>query len=374
MKIKKLVNCLIIFLLPLILAGCFNYKDINKVSFATSIIFDKNEYDNVVVYVDCVKPYRSTNDSSDKGRRIIYKGTGKTTLEAINDINLASSYDLNFTQTRAYIFTEKAAAKEGGIKDYLDLINNNQQLSIKPNMFVYYGEVEELLKITSGDEEYLGLYLETITDKNSSNSRAMQANVNDYLSNSLMASNTTVIGVIDIKQDALDKKVEINGGAILKDNILKERIPTKDAFSYNLLMDNVKGGTLEIANPQSNEDFITLNIEGSKTKSKIRYDGNKVTLVKDLEMNLSIGEAQGRLLIDKDVLDYIKVNKEIEIKEYLINIFNKYKEKGLDVFDVDRLLEVHYPKAVIDNVIDKINLEVNVSINIDGTGKIKDSL
>ena len=126
MKNKKnlfLTICTII-LLPLLLTGCFNYHDINKVTFPTSVIFDINDLGEAVIYLDCIKPYRSTNDSSDKGRRIIYKGEGRTAMEALEDINRASSYKLNYSQTRAYIFTEKAA--KNGIKKFLDLINNNK--------------------------------------------------------------------------------------------------------------------------------------------------------------------------------------------------------------------------------------------------------
>ncbi len=74
MKFKGFLKVLSIGILPLLLVGCFNYRDINKVSFSTSIIFDTDDFGRAVVYVDCVKPYRSTNESSDKGKRIIYKG------------------------------------------------------------------------------------------------------------------------------------------------------------------------------------------------------------------------------------------------------------------------------------------------------------
>ncbi|MDU3324557.1 MAG: hypothetical protein E7E70_28275, partial [Escherichia coli] len=133
MKLKRLSKILAVFFIPLLLGGCFNYRDINKVSFATSIIFDTDDFGRAIVYVDCVKPYRSTNESSDKGKRIIYKGIGKTALEALRDVNLASSYELNYSQNRAYIFTEKAT--RNGIKRYVDLINNNQEFQITPYMF-----------------------------------------------------------------------------------------------------------------------------------------------------------------------------------------------------------------------------------------------
>ena len=375
MKIKRISKVLIVLMvIPLLLVSCFNYRDINKVTFATSIIFDIDDFGRTIVYVDCIKPYRSTNESSDKGKRIIYKGIGKTSLEALRDVNLASSYELNYSQTRAYIFTEKAARES--IKKFIDLINNNQEFQVKPDMFVYFGDVENLLKITSSDEEYLGLYLEELVNRNNKNPRAMRANINDYLSNSITASDTYIVGSIEIREDALDKKIEIGGGAIIKNNILVEKIDTKDAMSYNLLMNNVSSGTLELTNPQSNDEFITLEILSNNTKSDLKYsrEDDSIELIKELEMRVYIAEAQGRLIVDKNLLNYIKEVKSKEIEEHLKEIFNKYKEKNLDVFEVERLLDIKDPKVSIINPINKTYINVKVNIIIEGTGIVKDSL
>lgn len=375
MKIKRISKVLVVLMvIPLLLVSCFNYRDINKVTFATSIIFDIDDFGRTIVYVDCIKPYRSTNESSDKGKRIIYKGIGKTSLEALRDVNLASSYELNYSQTRAYIFTEKAARES--IKKFIDLINNNQEFQVKPDMFVYFGDVENLLKITSSDEEYLGLYLEELVNRNNKNPRAMRANINDYLSNSITASDTYIVGSIEIREDALDKKIEIGGGAIIKNNILVEKIDTKDAMSYNLLMNNVSSGTLELTNPQSNDEFITLEILSNNTKSDLKYsrEDDSIELIKELEMRVYIAEAQGRLIVDKNLLNYIKEVKSKEIEEHLKEIFNKYKEKNLDVFEVERLLDIKYPKVSIINPINKTYINVKVNIIIEGTGVVKDSL
>ncbi|MCI6692362.1 MAG: Ger(x)C family spore germination protein [Clostridium sp.] len=372
MKGKVFLKFLFVAFLPLILAGCFDYRDINKVSFSTSIIFDTDDFGRSVVYVDCVKPYRSTNESSDKGKRIIYKGLGKTTLEALRDINLASSYELNYSQNRAYIFTEKAAKE--GIKKYTDLINNNQEFQIKPDLFVYFGEVDDLLKITSNDEEYLGLYLEELVHKNTRNPRAMRANINDYFSNETESNNTYVIGSVEIKEDALDKKIEIGGGAVIKAGKLVDKIDSREAMSYNLLTNKVKKGTLEISNPQDEKGFITLEILGNNTNSSLIYDKEKIKLIKDLKIKVSIAEIQGRAIVDKELLDYIKASKEKEIESYLQNSFKKYKEQGIDVFDIGRLLNINYPKEYIEDPISITDLEVNVDLIIEGTGIVKDSL
>ena len=371
-KRRKASVLLSLLILPLLLTGCFDYHDINKVTFPTSIIFDVDDLGQEIVYLDCIKPYRSTNDSSDKGRRIIYKGVGKTALEALNDINRASSFKLDYTQTRAYIFTEKASRK--GIKKFLDLINNNSEFSMKPSAFVYYGDVEELLKTVSTDEEYLGLFLNDLVGKEKYNPRAVKSNINYYLSNILMGSNTALLTSISLEDNAIDKKIQIQGSSIFKDNVLVEKIDIENSLIYNIMMGNAKSGTLEISNPESKENFITLQILDSSMKDKLEFQDGKYKLIKDVNVEVSVSEIQGELIVDANWLDYIKVNEEAYISGYAEYLFNKYKKQNLDIFDIARLAEMYYPNENIDNPLSVTEVEVNTKLIIKGTGVVKDSL
>ena len=370
--VKVITSTIIIMLIPLIFSGCFNYNDINKVTFSTSIIFDVDDLNQCVIYLDCVKPYRSANDSSDKGRRIIYKVTGKTALEALNSINSVSSYKLNYSQTRAYIFTEKAA--RNGIKKFLDLINNNSEFQMKPSAFVYYGDIDDLLETVSTDEEYLGLFLNDLVGKDKYNEKAVKSNINYYLSNILMGSNTALLTSIDLKEDALDKKVEISGASIFKDNKLVEQIDDKDSLMYNLLMGTTKAGTLDIANPQSKENFVTLEILDGGISDVLKYDNKKFKLIKNINLEVSISEIQGKLTVDSSALDYIKVNEEAYINGYTQYIFEKYKKKDLDIFDIKRMVEMYYPDLDEDDPLANTDIEVHTNIIIKGTGTTKDSI
>ena len=202
----------------------------------------------------------------------------------------------------------------------------------------------------------------------------MRANINDYLSNSIKPSSTYIIGSIEIREDALDKKIEIGGGSVMKDGILVNRIDSREAMTYNLLMDNVNKGTLEITNPQDQNGFITLEILGNTTDSKLKYENDKITLIKNLKIRVAIAEIQGEAIVNNELLDYIKVAKEKEIEAYLLNSFEKYKKEGIDVFEIERLLDINYPKVTVENPISKTDLEVNVDINIEGTGRVRNSL
>lgn len=369
---RKIVSLLFVLILSLNLGGCFNYREINKITFATSILFDIDELDNAIIYLDCVRPYRSANESSDKGKKILFQGKGKTTLEAIRDIDVSSSNRINLSQVRAYIFTEKAARK--GIKNYVDLINNNQQLSFKPHMFVYYGDIDSLLKIRDTDEEYLGSYLEDLMNKNEGNGRVIKSNVKDYVVNSLMGANVSFMSALQLKKSEVDSKIELNGGAIMKDNHMIDRLEQKDALTYNLLMKNVRQGTLEVPNPEERDKLITLDILEETNNTGIKLDGEDILLEKVLNIKVSLGEIQGKLIVNDEVLDKIKVNEEWKIKKYQEELFKKYKEKDIDIFGVTRLIEEKYPNMEVDDILSKTNLETKVNLVIDGSSLVKNSL
>lgn len=369
---RKLASILAFIIFSSLFIGCFNYREINKITFATSIIFDRDEYDNVVLYIDCVRPYRNANDSSDKGRRIIFKGTGKTALEALRAMNVKSSNELNFSQVRAYIFTEQASRK--GVKKYIDLINNDQQFGFKPYMFTYFGDVDALLEVTSGDEEYLGLYLEQLVEKNKRNANVVSANVNDYITKSLVSNNISLMSGIIIKNDAIDKKIELDGGVIMKDNHMVDRLEQNDVISYNLLTRRVKDGTFEISNPDEKDKFVTLDILEDNLKTDVKIEGDKVILQKDISAKVSIGEIQGGLIVDNDVIETLRINEEEKIKIYLNDFFDAYKNKGLDVLGVRRLVEEKYPDNKIEDILGSTELDLDIEIIIDGSSLVRDSL
>ncbi len=371
-KKKRYINAIIFMILPMLFTGCFNYNDINKVTFATSVIFDIDDLGQTILYLDCIKPYRSTNEGSDKGRRMVYKGQGKTALEALEGVGRVASNKLNYSQIRAYIFTEKAAKKS--IEKYLDLINNFNEFQVKPSAFIYYGNVEELLATTTNDEEYLGMLLNDLIGTQSYGVEATASNINYYLSNVLMGDNTILLPAITLKSGALDKKIEINGSAIIKDNVLVDKLDSEDSLMYNLMMGKVKSGILTLGNPNTKEDFISLNILQTTATNDVSYENDALVINKNIDIEVSVAEIQGDAIVDYQLLDYIKNNEEAHVNKYVEYVFNKYKEKDIDIFDVGRIMEIHYPKINSEDILSRTNVNINSNIKIEGTGAVRNSL
>lgn len=372
MKIRKLIKVgILLIAILLMLAGCYNYRDINNVTFVTSMVFDLDPIGNVVIYMDCVRPYRDNNESSDNGKRILYKGTGKTVLEALRDVNMASSYKINVTQNKAFIFTEKAVKE--GIDKFLDIINNDQEFLVKPYIFAYFGDVERLLKVAASDEEYMGLFINDLVKKNKANSRAIIVNINEYMTESEIGANSALIGALELRKDVIDERIELSGGVIMRNDVMQEKIDIIDGLTYNILEDKVKTGTLEIVNPQMEEGFITFEILKNKTKTKIEYNGDRVLLTKDVNMKVTLAEAQGRFIVDKQSLQLIEDTTELRIKEYLQAFFDKYNKKNIDILGVERMLEIKYPGLVKEDILSILDVDIKVNLDVEGTSNTKNS-
>lgn len=372
MKIRKLIKVgILLIAILLMLAGCYNYRDINNVTFVTSMVFDLDPIGNVVIYMDCVRPYRDNNESSDNGKRILYKGTGKTVLEALRDVNMASSYKINITQNKAFIFTEKAVKE--GIDKFLGIINNDQEFLVKPYIFAYFGDVERLLKVAASDEEYMGLFINDLVKKNKANSRAIIVNINEYITASEIGANSALIGALELRKDVIDERIELSGGVIMRNNVMQEKIDIMDGLTFNILEDKVKTGTLEIVNPQMEEGFITFEILKNKTKTKIEYNGDRVLLTKDVNMKVTLAESQGRFIVDKQSLQIIEDTTEVRIKEYLQAFFDKYNKKNIDILGVERMLEIKYPGLVKEDILSILDVDIKVNLDLEGTSNTRNS-
>jgi Ger(x)C family germination protein len=367
MKIRLFALILVVILT---FTGCFDYKDINRVLFDMAVLIDINENDEIVLYTETFKPFKGTAQGVEQGVRLLNKIEGKTIFEAIRNLNLTSGYRHNYTQNKALIFSERAARK--GLKAILDFIDRDQEFLVRPYVFVYIGDVEDLFKLQVKDEEYLGVYIYTLINTIGLASRAVILNVNEFLNKRYLRSNTEVISVLRIKRDAMMDKIELDGGAVIQNDKMIEHIPRQQVQGFNFLSDRVKSGTLEVTNPSSPQGYVTLEILGSKTKTKIEYDGEKIKLIKRIKVDASIGESQYKFQMSEDNVDKLEKNAEDNIEKYTAQLFDEYTLKGIDIFDIGEDLHRYYPKVNIENPLEITQLEVKADVNIEGSSNKTD--
>ncbi len=368
---KKVSSLLLICILcVLCLCGCFSYKDINKLMFATAVIVDMDKDKRPVVYIEAFKPFRSSTSGSEQGQRVILKGTGKSVYEAMRDIHLSTSFKLNYTQNKAVMFTKRAA--QYGIDNWLDIFDRDQEFVIRPYILITDESPEDLLKLKIAQQEYLGIILKDIIDNEGASTRSVRLAINEYLNRRLIGSETSVITSIGIKKNIPEERVEITGGAILKDDKLMEMLPRSDGQGYNFLMNTLKTGSLEISNPEQEDEFVSLNVLRSRTKTELTYDGKVIKLKKTIEVKTNIEEIEKGLILNDSNVAKIREKSESNIRKACMRVFEKYKEENLDIFNIKEILERKYPKAQVDNPLKITELQVIVNENIEGSPDTQD--
>lgn len=370
-KIKRIFSFFIILIFSLSFYGCFNYRDINKIVFVTSVIYDVDDDGKVVTYLECFKPYRSTASASEKGQRLLFRGIGKTALESSRDINLSSSYIINYTQNKAIIFTSKVA--EYGLSNYVDFINRDQELLTRPNVYVFFGDPEKLMKMRIKDEEYIGLNLSFLIENIGASSRALKSTLNDYLVKRGSGNNVAVLTAIEIKKQDVEERLTITGGAVLQNDKMIEKINVAQGQAYNFITNKVRRGTLEVTNPDNPEKFVTLEILKSITKTEVHYDGKNIKLVKKIYVKTSIAEAQNKLHFNSVNFEKLKKSAEANIKKYTDIVFDEFKKKELDIFEIKQDFYRKYPKVKINNPISITNLKIEPYVYIEGSSNINNA-
>ena len=88
----------------------------------------------------------------------------------------------------------------------------------------------------------------------------------------------------------------------------------------------------------------------------------------------NIGEVEGKLAIDDEVIKQIEKNCEEELSTGIERTYNKYKKKKIDIFNINKNIRSNFKeKNTSVNPIVNTKLKVNLKMKIIGSGTIEKS-
>jgi spore germination protein KC len=366
---KKLLLCILIAGCTA-LGGCYSYKDINRMAFVTAVVIDVDDKGQPDVYAEVFRPFRSESDASGKGQRLIYHAEGKNLDEAFRIMQLGSSHKLDFTQNKAIIFTKRAAEK--GLDYFIDFLNRDQQFLLRQFVYLIDDSPSKLLGTNLTEEPYIGIHLSDISLSRKNYANTHTVRMDEYLSKRLIGSKVAIAPFVSINNISYDNKISLSGAAVLQADKYKGKIELGESTEYNIMMNINHRGMLDIRYEDTHND-MALEILYSKAKTSITYDGEQVVLHKKINLKLSFEETQEPLhLNSEDIRRKIEENVEKEMKYKMQRLFEKWKEKGVDIFDMKREFERAYPHAELktDDIMDVAQLDLEIIANLEGTTHI----
>lgn len=366
---KKRFICFIILASTLILTSCYNYKDVNRMFFLTAFGIDVDEDDNVVAYGEVFVAGRKAGELQGKEEAVTFMNKGKTIFQAIRNMNLNSRYPISFVMNRAILFSEKAAMK--GMDDYLDFLLRDQESLIRQHIFIACCPLEELIKIEMEEDKFVGIFLNLLMQNEKALANTSETTFGEFMLNKSLGSKINVINMIGLHQNPSYQGIDIKGLAVIQDDKMVGKMSLEEGRFYRHFQELKHKGTINVTNPEKPGKHVILESESSKTKGKIYYDGKTIHVIRTVNVRASFAGSEGGINLQENAIrEAIEAEVEKIVEEGCMELFRKFKEQGIDVFNLKAAIEKKYPELATEDFLDKVKVKVIANVKIDGSSDI----
>lgn len=359
----KKALCLMLCTILLINTGCYNYKDVNRLFFTLSGLVDIDENENVTLYSENFRSYRGTQEKTGSEQRVVLIGTGRSVLDAYLNISSKASHEINYSQTKAVLYTENAA--KYGLNNFLEPLDRDQKLTLRTFLFIYTGDPHDYIDIKMKDEQFIGIFLDDLMTAQGKVTNIPSIRLYEFLNNRTLGNLINIVPII--KKASVDSlgRFEICGAAIIKDDKLVDKIFTNEIVPYQFVTNRAKTGTVSAPHPQLKGKLVTYHILNSRTKLSVNYDGKKVYLKMNIKVKLTLSESTGPIdFTEIQVLEKMKSDVNKVIVGECFKLFYKHKEKGIDIYNVQRLFQEKYPKEKVEDVLSITEQDPASNVNV----------
>lgn len=377
-KILLLIICIII-------TGCNDYAELNRLSIVTAISIDKNENNYEVALLIANSPKSNTTSKEGEAKTTVYKAKGKTVAETIKKIDKKTPKQLYFSHINVVIISEEIG-KEGFFKIADWLIRHPQTRNRFYLMQVNNNKASDVLKIISPLESFPSQSIATLIESNK-NSKVTGDS----------ASYSNFIGrILEQGYEGIMPTIKINGDT--KEGSKQKNIETAEPKTYLSLGPIAiykKDKLVKTTNTKETEAIQIINNEAKELIYNIKYKNNyinifsnniktKIKMKNPKEINIQI-KGQGEIT---EINGYINLEKNIKaiekkwnkkMKKDLNTLIEKIKnEYQSDIFGFGNMIYKNYPKKwkklKNKNYLKKIKINIHTNLKINSAGSLTNTL
>ena len=413
MKKKYMLRVLACLLTLTTLSGCYSYKDMNRVLFFTMGAMDKKD-DQFMFYGEAFKGYRGEGEKSGTEKRIVTFGKGESVGEAAEQMRNAVNYPVEYAGRKTYVLSKELS--QDGLESFLDLFNRDQKPSPRMYLFVFDGEVSDLLNITMEDEQFMGLYLYEMMNSQKTALGVITNQYYQFIKNRNTGSGINVVPVI--RATTVDEEVNgkgqqggessassgesgggsgssrsesqggsgsqgdeptkqpyvtVDGAAVFVQNKMVTELSSRELETYKLMTLPVNSGLIDAPHPDIPDKFVGFTILNSKHKPKIAIADGRVQLNYTMNIRVVLLEAQVELSSSQETVDALKASLEESVKSQATDLLEKMKAQNVDLLDTKRMLELARLEPPSEDYLKDTDFNLDVQVTIDGLGKLRES-
>lgn len=363
---------LILLLIPILLTGCYDYKELNTISIvsATSIDYKDNEYK---INVQIINPQAPDKTAVIGAPFIIYEGVGKTIQEAYRKIIATSSRFLYQNHQQLLLITETAANEK--LEDIIDFYARDPNTRTEFYVMQYNGS-DPINIVTPINNISSISMVETIDTNVKFLGETLVVTFNDLINTYLNPNKEIILPTIKVIGEKKDEdkientqesetktNYEIKGISIYKGNKVKGYLTNEQTKAFNYISNNLKNSIYVYK--CSEDKYVTLEIINAKADTSIKE--NNVNIKIKIKANINENSCNIKIANNSEIQ---KLQKKIEksFNEFINNNINTIiKEYDTDIFgfkDIVYKNNYEYYKKIKNNNNWFKNLKINTSTNI----------
>lgn len=289
-KTNAILLCLIILINTITSAGCWNYREIDKISIVAGLAIDKGNEKQYQLTVEIVQ-ITSGKDTKMVSKTITTEGD--TMFDAARNIISLSGKRLYWSHAKIIILSKEIATD--GITKVMDWYNRDAET--REDIHLLVSQEKSAKEIFDGQgvtEDIKSFTLDEMLTNQVSLNKAPDIDILKFDNQSKAMGVSQILPSINLKKVG-DKMVpHIEGSAIIKYDQLVGFLNGEETKDLIFIRSEVRGGVLvEKIENEGKPNYVSLEIFKSKTKIAPTIDGENITIQLDIDTTVALDEATG---------------------------------------------------------------------------------
>ncbi|WP_333638008.1 Ger(x)C family spore germination protein [Tissierella praeacuta] len=375
---KPFIFISILILMAILLTGCWNYREIDKLALVSGLAVDKNGLNKGYEVTAEIVSISTSSTKEPNFHSTKIQSKGESIFDCMRNMINVSAKQL-FWSHAAILIVSEDVAKES-ILPVLDWITRDSEPRLTLYVLVSKEKTaKEILNSKSLSTEIRSFEVEDMIISNKRLSKVPNIQVYQLLNDVSTAGIYPVLPTAELVYNGNKETMALSGGAILNNDKLVDYMDFEDVNNYLFIRNQIKGGIINTTLINNGSiDNIALEIFKNKTKINPIISNEEISMNIKITTEVSIAESSASInALNKMDIEKLEIVAEKTLKDNILKtIARAQNDFELDIFGFGNLVKEKMPHVWkdIENNWDEIfkglKINLDVDINVRGSGHL----
>lgn len=372
-RMKKISVLLMAVLLPILLSGCWDYREVESLTLVAGMAVDRGQNGGKYhLTFECIQ--MAGGQQTPSTQPMIVETEGNTIFEAVRDALKISQKRLYFNPCRVIILSEDLA--RDGIKPVLDWSLRDAEPRITEEILVSKEKTASEILKQEPQPGQLNSYLISDLLRGTEGFSGETSMTRLYEVNNILNSDgvSLVLPGVSVNQEVGDPKLELSGTAVFKEDKLIGWLEDEQTKYLNFILNRISEGLISTSDSSENGE-TTLEILGNSTKVKPVVENGTVKIKIEVTVSAALGEQENKSeLPGEESINKAETEVEQTLKNGIGDLISQVQKKyDSDIFGFGSTIYQKYPdeweklKPAWDKEFRSLKCEADVKVEIRNT-------